>query len=229
MGVRTLARIHRPSKNNNNDERFDTAHWINLDRMILVISVFNNKKWSEGNPYGSVKERSQLLSRMQLSVTLLVKSTTASKAGLEIIASRWFVWLKSKRAASCRAEHEGKGLWSWIKRVFMTSGPIMVRQRHQRENAIARYRELMGKQTQKKRHAARSALITQSACVTTQYTAARCSRVRKSEIEFFFLNLRFAHAQLTSDTAMILKASLRWGLFVCGFYVRDSLPSRHSR
>lgn len=64
------------------------------------------------------------------------------KAGLEIIAAK-MVRLTEEQASGFYAEHEGKEFFGSLKE-FMTSGPIMV-QVLEGENAIARYRELMGK------------------------------------------------------------------------------------
>ena len=63
------------------------------------------------------------------------------KAGLEIIAAK-MVSLTEEQASGFYAEHEGKEFFPALKE-FMTSGPIMV-QVLEGENAIARYRELMG-------------------------------------------------------------------------------------
>ncbi len=64
------------------------------------------------------------------------------KAGLQIIAAK-MVSLTEAQASGFYAEHEGKEFFGPLKE-FMTSGPIMV-QVLEGENAIARYRELMGK------------------------------------------------------------------------------------
>ncbi|MBS9907077.1 nucleoside-diphosphate kinase [Vibrio alginolyticus] len=64
------------------------------------------------------------------------------KAGLRIIAAK-MVHLTEDQASGFYAEHEGKEFFPPLKE-FMTSGPIMV-QILEGENAIARYRELMGK------------------------------------------------------------------------------------
>lgn len=53
------------------------------------------------------------------------------------------VHLTEDQASGFYAEHEGKEFFPPLKE-FMTSGPIMV-QVLEGENAIARYRELMGK------------------------------------------------------------------------------------
>ncbi|MCV5264549.1 nucleoside-diphosphate kinase, partial [Escherichia coli] len=53
------------------------------------------------------------------------------------------VHLTEEQASGFYAEHEGKEFFQPLKE-FMTSGPIMV-QVLEGENAIARYRELMGK------------------------------------------------------------------------------------
>ncbi|ELA7921704.1 nucleoside-diphosphate kinase [Vibrio alginolyticus] len=64
------------------------------------------------------------------------------KAGLRIIAAK-MVHLTEDQASGFYAEHEGKEFFPPLKE-FMTSGPIMV-QVLEGENAITRYRELMGK------------------------------------------------------------------------------------
>ncbi|HHF3066693.1 nucleoside-diphosphate kinase [Vibrio diabolicus] len=64
------------------------------------------------------------------------------KAGLRIVAAK-MVHLTEDQASGFYAEHEGKEFFPPLKD-FMTSGPIMV-QVLEGENAIARYRELMGK------------------------------------------------------------------------------------
>jgi nucleoside-diphosphate kinase len=64
------------------------------------------------------------------------------KAGLRIIAAK-MVHLNQEQASGFYAEHEGKEFFAPLKE-FMTSGPIMV-QVLEGQDAIARYRELMGK------------------------------------------------------------------------------------
>src|SRR5690554_1359348 len=64
------------------------------------------------------------------------------QAGLRIIAAK-MVQLTEEQASGFYAEHEGKAFFPAL-RSFMTSGPIMV-QVLEGENAITRYRELMGK------------------------------------------------------------------------------------
>lgn len=63
-------------------------------------------------------------------------------AGLCILAAK-MLHLTKEQAAGFYAEHEGKPFYGELIE-FMTSGPIMV-QVLEGENAIARYRELMGK------------------------------------------------------------------------------------
>ncbi|KLV07732.1 MULTISPECIES: nucleoside-diphosphate kinase [Photobacterium] len=63
-------------------------------------------------------------------------------AGLKIIAAK-MVHLSEDKAKGFYAEHEGKPFYDDLV-AFMTSGPVMV-QVLEGENAIARYRELMGK------------------------------------------------------------------------------------
>ncbi|GAK85274.1 nucleoside diphosphate kinase [Vibrio ponticus] len=64
------------------------------------------------------------------------------KAGLSIVAAK-MVHLTDEQASGFYAEHEGKEFFPALKE-FMTSGPIMV-QVLEGEDAIVRYRELMGK------------------------------------------------------------------------------------
>ncbi|WHR51226.1 nucleoside-diphosphate kinase [Vibrio furnissii] len=64
------------------------------------------------------------------------------KAGMRIVAAK-MLHLTEAQASGFYAEHEGKEFFPGLKE-FMTSGPIMV-QVLEGENAIARYRELMGK------------------------------------------------------------------------------------
>ena len=64
------------------------------------------------------------------------------KAGLSIVAAK-MVHLNDEQASGFYAEHEGKEFFNDLK-AFMTSGPVMV-QVLEGEEAITRYRELMGK------------------------------------------------------------------------------------
>jgi nucleoside-diphosphate kinase len=64
------------------------------------------------------------------------------KAGLRIIAQKRVVWSKAQ-AQKFYAEHKGKPFYDDLV-AFMTSGPIVV-QVLEGSNAIARYREVMGK------------------------------------------------------------------------------------
>ncbi|PSV29807.1 nucleoside-diphosphate kinase [Photobacterium sp. GB-72] len=63
-------------------------------------------------------------------------------AGLNIVAAK-MLHLDSAKAQGFYAEHEGKPFFDDLV-AFMTSGPVMV-QVLEGENAITRYRELMGK------------------------------------------------------------------------------------
>ncbi|WGY46217.1 nucleoside-diphosphate kinase [Vibrio sp. ABG19] len=105
------------------------------------------------------------------------------KAGLRIIAAK-MVQLNNEQASGFYAEHEGKEFFAPLKE-FMTSGPIMV-QVLEGENAIARYRELMGKTNPE-----------QAACGTLRADYAISMRLNSvhgsdspesaaREIEFFF-------------------------------------------
>ncbi|MDE1209451.1 nucleoside-diphosphate kinase [Vibrio aestuarianus] len=64
------------------------------------------------------------------------------KADLRIVAAK-MLHLNQEQAGGFYAEHEGKAFFADLTK-FMASGPIMV-QVLEGENAIARYRELMGK------------------------------------------------------------------------------------
>ena len=64
------------------------------------------------------------------------------QAGLRIVAAK-MLHLTEEQASGFYAEHEGKEFFPALKE-FMTSGPIMV-QVLEGEDAICRYRELMGK------------------------------------------------------------------------------------
>ncbi|GEM78808.1 nucleoside-diphosphate kinase [Vibrio superstes] len=64
------------------------------------------------------------------------------QAGLRIVAAK-MLHLTEEQASGFYAEHEGKEFFPALKE-FMTSGPIMV-QVLEGEDAISRYRELMGK------------------------------------------------------------------------------------
>ncbi|MDD1792722.1 nucleoside-diphosphate kinase [Enterovibrio sp. ZSDZ42] len=63
-------------------------------------------------------------------------------AGLRIVAAK-MLHLNKEKAQGFYAEHEGKPFFDDLVE-FMTSGPVMV-QVLEGENAIANYRELMGK------------------------------------------------------------------------------------
>ncbi|WP_407332359.1 nucleoside-diphosphate kinase [Enterovibrio sp. 27052020O] len=63
-------------------------------------------------------------------------------AGLRVIAAK-MLHLNKEKAQGFYAEHEGKPFFDDLVE-FMTSGPVMV-QVLEGENAIANYRELMGK------------------------------------------------------------------------------------
>ncbi|UXI00708.1 nucleoside-diphosphate kinase [Photobacterium sp. TY1-4] len=63
-------------------------------------------------------------------------------AGLKIVAAK-MLHLDAAKAQGFYAEHEGKPFYDGLVE-FMTSGPVMV-QVLEGDNAIARYRELMGK------------------------------------------------------------------------------------
>ena len=104
-------------------------------------------------------------------------------AGLEIIAAK-MVHLTEEQASGFYAEHEGKEFFGPLKE-FMTSGPIMV-QVLEGENAIARYRELMGKTHPE---AAACGTIRADYAISMRYNSVHGSDSPESaarEIEFFF-------------------------------------------
>ncbi|CAM2850544.1 nucleoside-diphosphate kinase [Vibrio rarus] len=105
------------------------------------------------------------------------------QAGLRIVAAK-MVHLTDEQASGFYAEHEGKPFFGELTE-FMTSGPIMV-QVLEGEDAIARYRELMGKTNPE-----------QAACGTIRADHALSMRFNSvhgsdsptsaaREIEFFF-------------------------------------------
>lgn len=105
------------------------------------------------------------------------------KAGLKIIAAK-MVHLSDDQASGFYAEHEGKPFFEGLKE-FMTSGPIMV-QVLEGENAIARYRELMGKTNPEE---AACGTIRADYAVSMRYNSVHGSDSPESaarEIEFFF-------------------------------------------
>ncbi|MEZ8026969.1 nucleoside-diphosphate kinase [Enterovibrio norvegicus] len=63
-------------------------------------------------------------------------------AGLRVVAAK-MLHLSEEKAKGFYAEHEGKPFYNDLVE-FMTSGPVMV-QTLEGDNAISRYRELMGK------------------------------------------------------------------------------------
>ncbi|TMX47108.1 nucleoside-diphosphate kinase [Vibrio sp. Hep-1b-8] len=105
------------------------------------------------------------------------------KAGLQIIAAK-MVRLTEEQACGFYAEHEGKPFFPALKE-FMTSGPIMV-QVLEGEDAIARYRELMGKTNPEE---AACGTIRADYAVSMRYNSVHGSDSPESaarEIEFFF-------------------------------------------
>ncbi|WEM41757.1 nucleoside-diphosphate kinase [Photobacterium sp. DA100] len=64
------------------------------------------------------------------------------KAGLRVVAAK-MIHMDANKAKGFYAEHEGKPFFDDLV-AFMTSGPVMV-QVLEGENAVVRYRELMGK------------------------------------------------------------------------------------
>ncbi|GLT19537.1 nucleoside diphosphate kinase [Vibrio zhanjiangensis] len=105
------------------------------------------------------------------------------KAGLQIIAAK-MVKLTEEQASGFYAEHEGKPFFPALKE-FMTSGPIMV-QVLEGENAISRYRELMGKTNPEE---AACGTIRSDYAVNMRLNSVHGSDSQESaarEIEFFF-------------------------------------------
>ncbi|TXY23199.1 nucleoside-diphosphate kinase [Vibrio mimicus] len=105
------------------------------------------------------------------------------KAGLQIIAAK-MVHLSEEQASGFYAEHEGKPFFEPLKE-FMTSGPIMV-QVLEGENAIARYRELMGKTNPEE---AACGTLRADYALSMRYNSVHGSDGPASaarEIEFFF-------------------------------------------
>jgi nucleoside-diphosphate kinase len=107
------------------------------------------------------------------------------KAGLQIIAAK-MVQLTEEQAGGFYAEHEGKEFYPSLKE-FMTSGPIMV-QVLEGENAISRYRELMGATNPEN---AACGTIRADYAISMRYNSVHGSDSPESaarEIEYFFPN-----------------------------------------
>ncbi|MCL9775970.1 nucleoside-diphosphate kinase [Vibrio methylphosphonaticus] len=105
------------------------------------------------------------------------------KAGLRIVAAK-MVRLTDEQAKGFYAEHEGKPFFPAL-REFMTSGPIMV-QVLEGEDAICRYRELMGKTNPEE---AACGTIRADYALSMRYNSVHGSDSPESaarEIEFFF-------------------------------------------
>lgn len=105
------------------------------------------------------------------------------KAGLQIVASK-MVHLTEEQASGFYAEHDGKPFFEDLK-AFMTSGPIMV-QVLEGENAISRYRELMGKTNPEE---AACGTIRADFALSMRHNSVHGSDSPESaarEIEFFF-------------------------------------------
>ncbi len=104
-------------------------------------------------------------------------------ANLRIIAAK-MVRLTEAQAAGFYAEHEGKEFFPDLLK-FMTSGPIMV-QVLEGEDAIARYRELMGKTNPEE---ATCGSIRADYALSMRYNSVHGSDSPESaarEIEYFF-------------------------------------------
>ncbi|WGW01004.1 nucleoside-diphosphate kinase [Vibrio sp. YMD68] len=105
------------------------------------------------------------------------------KAGLQVIAAK-MVHLTEEQAGGFYAEHEGKPFYDALKE-FMTSGPIMV-QVLEGENAITRYRELMGKTNPEE---AACGTIRADYAISMRYNSVHGSDSSESaarEIDYFF-------------------------------------------
>ncbi|MCL9783944.1 nucleoside-diphosphate kinase [Vibrio sp. S4M6] len=105
------------------------------------------------------------------------------QAGLQIVAAK-MVHLTDEQASGFYAEHEGRDFFPGLKE-FMTSGPCMV-QVLEGENAIARYRELMGKTNPEE---AACGTLRADYAINMRYNAVHGSDSPESaarEIEFFF-------------------------------------------
>ncbi|GAB7218364.1 nucleoside-diphosphate kinase [Vibrio comitans] len=105
------------------------------------------------------------------------------QAGLRIVAAK-MLHLTEEQASGFYAEHEGKEFFPALKE-FMTSGPIMV-QVLEGEDAICRYRELMGKTNPEQ---AACGTIRADYALSMRYNSVHGSDSPASaarEIEFFF-------------------------------------------
>ncbi len=105
------------------------------------------------------------------------------KAGLKIVAAK-MLHLTKEQAAGFYAEHEGKAFFEDLQ-AFMISGPIMV-QVLEGEDAIANYRELMGKTNPEE---AATGTIRADYALSMRYNSVHGSDSPESaarEIEFFF-------------------------------------------
>ena len=120
---------------------------------------------------------------MLLNVTFGEIYHRIEKAGLQIVAAK-MVHLTEEQASGFYAEHEGKEFFPALKE-FMTSGPIMV-QVLEGEDAICRYRELMGKTNPEE---AACGTIRADYAISMRYNSVHGSDSPESaarEIEFFF-------------------------------------------
>jgi nucleoside-diphosphate kinase len=105
------------------------------------------------------------------------------QAGLQIVAAK-MVHLTEEQASGFYAEHEGKDFFPELK-AFMVSGPIMV-QVLEGENAISRYRQLMGKTNPEQ---AACGTIRSDYALSMRFNSVHGSDSPESaarEIEFFF-------------------------------------------
>ncbi len=105
------------------------------------------------------------------------------KAGLQVVAAK-MLHLTNEQASGFYIEHESKPFFEELK-AFMTSGPIMV-QVLEGENAIERYRELMGKTNPEE---AACGTIRADYALSLRYNSVHGSDSPTSaarEIEYFF-------------------------------------------
>lgn len=110
-------------------------------------------------------------------------SQRIERAGLRIIATK-MIQLTEEQASGFYAEHEGKAFFPGLKEC-MTSGPLVV-QVLEGENAIARYRELIGKTNPEE---AACGTLRADYALSMRYNSVHGSDSSTSaarEIEFFF-------------------------------------------
>ena len=114
------------------------------------------------------------------------------KAGLKIVAAK-MLHLTKEQAAGFYAEHEGKPFFEDLQ-AFMISGPIMV-QVLEGDDAIANYRELMGKTNPEE---AATGTIRADYALSMRHNsvhAAIALNQRLVKLNTFFRNLKFVQGQ----------------------------------